>query len=345
MSRLYRIEIGAETAAPVGNPNSAPSGNAGAVFTNQINGKPDPGALQVELDIPVTAFATPFGAGYVKVWGVSIAQVEQAADFNGAPITVTGGMQKGLPLATAAAGQSGVLVKGVILQAYGNWMGVNQTLDLVISTDGGATQNDPASLSFLWKKGSELKDMIQQTLSKAYPKLKLDISISSGLTLPADEPGYYSTIQQFCTWLKSVSQEIKGGKYPGVDVTLSGDTLRVYDGSSAADPVLIAFQDLIGQPTWIDAFTVQFSTVMRADLKVGSVIKFPPASQFLTVTTQNSQSQARSKSTFSGTWTVANVRHVGNSRSDSAQGWMSTFRAYANDAPQSATNPTGNSSS
>ena len=44
--------------------------------------------------------------------------------------------------------------------------------------------------------------------------------------------------------------------YTGVQITYSGNTIIVYDGTSTSPgptqiPVALAFQDLIGQPTWI----------------------------------------------------------------------------------------------
>ena len=164
MSRFYKVEIGAETAVqPGGQPAS---NNAGATWTNQINGKFDRGALKVEFDIPVAPLATPAGGASVTIWGIPLSQIipgspgalQQAAQFNGAPISVYGGMQAGLPLATAVAQKSGLLVKGKVLQAFGNWMGVNQTLKLIITTDGGATQSNPANISFIWKKDTPLSD-------------------------------------------------------------------------------------------------------------------------------------------------------------------------------------------
>lgn len=331
MSRFYDIQIGGDTAAR---------------FTNQVNGVYDPGALMVEFDIPAVPFAAPMGLASVVIWGVSLAQVEQASDFNGAPISVYGGMQKGLPLATADVQQQGLLVQGSIFQAFGNWMGVNQTLNLVIQggpTTGTGTQDQPANLAFKWKKGTELSDMVTQTLNQAYPGIQVNSNVSSGLILPADETGYYQTLTQFAQYVKNVSQAIKGDNYAGVDIVITENSFNIFDGTSQSSPNQLAFQDLIGQPTWLNSSMVQFNTVMRADLQLGDAIKFPPLAAFQTTTTQQSQSQARSKVAFNGTWNLSMVRHIGNSRASEANQWITTFQAVSNsDAPQSATNPQGN---
>jgi hypothetical protein len=349
VSRYYSIVIGPETAAPLGNPSAAPSGNTGATFTNQVNGMVDLGAHDVELDIPVVGFAQSMGMATVTVWGVSKAQVSQAADFQGAPISVYGGMQNGLPLATAAASQAGLLVAGTVFQSFGNWQGVVQNLVLVIANDGGLRQDSGCTLAFTWKKGTTLAAAIQQTLAAAYPSLKTNINISSALVLPADEMGVYQTIQQFAGYVKDVSQQIvnganQDGTYPGVDITLNNGVFSVFDGSSPSNPKALNFQDFIGQITWIDAFTVQFNMVMRSDIAIGDTVTFPSSLQYATISSQSSNSQARNQAAFQGTWTINMVRSVGRARGPAAQDWITTFRAFSSTALPDATNPSGGTS-
>ena len=341
MSRYYRIAVGPETEAPVG--QDAASGNAGAVWTNLVAGKADLGAQRVELDVWAFAFDAPISQAYVRIWGPSKEQISQASDFNGAPISVYAGMQKGLPLATSDVndGQQGIILKGQIFQAFGNWQGINQTLDFVVTTDGGATQSEPANLSLQWKQGTPLSQALQQTLSTAYPEAQVKINISDSLVLTQDEHGVYQTIQQLAAYAKGVSLDIQGrdGTYQGVSITREGDVIRVFDGTGEPEGELttIDIKDMIGQPTWLDAATVQFNTVMRADLSVGSLIKFPPLAALLAVTTPQSGSNARAKNTFAGNWTVTNMRHVGDSRAPDAQSWISTFQAISDIATAAET--------
>jgi len=335
MSRYYRVEIGPEVATPIGGAQA--SNNAGAVFTNRVNGKCDTGAQTLEMDVQVTQFATPAGQAWVRIWGPSLQQISQASDFNGAPIRVYAGMQDGLPLATSEVPQAGLIVSGMVYQAFGNWQGINQTLDFVISVDGGATQDSPAPLSFLWNKGEPLAPVLQQTLSSAYPKYQIKVNISPDLKLPQDESGVYQTLEQFARYIQKVTQPIIGGSYTGVNITLRDNVIIADDGTqNVADTVELLAQDLVGQPTWLGAFTVQFSTVMRADLDVGRKVKFPAVAGLQAITSANSQSNARSKSAFQGTWTIVYIRHVGNSRAPEAQNWISVFQAFSNDAPPEA---------
>lgn len=340
MSRFYRIVVGAETVTPVG--ASAPSNNAGATWTNLVNGRTDLGAQTVELDVYSVAFDAPVSQASVRIWGPSKAQISQASDFNGAPIQVFAGMQPGLPLASAAynAGQSGLILSGQIFQAFGNYQGIIQTLDFVVTSDGGATQSQPASLSFLWRKGQPLGSVIEQTLKIAYPKLTAKVNVSPNLILTQDEPGAYQTLQQFSTYVNSVSKGIIGGTYPGVSVTLKNDVLTVFDGTQtdSQNPVVeILEQDIIGQPTWLTSATISVSTVMRADISCGTQIKLPAVAAAQAASTAASQSNARSSLAFQGTWTVMYARHVGNSRAPRAQDWISTFQAVTSTASPALT--------
>lgn len=327
MARYYRIEI---------------SGPTSAVFTNMVVGKPDPGAQLVEMDIVVTTFSTPGPGAFVRVWGVSLQQIGQASDFNNATITVFGGMQAGLPLASAAVqnNQQGVLVQGIIQQAFGNWLGTTQTLDFII-TPLSTTQANPANIAFLWRKGDTLDTAIQMALSTAYPAIPSEINISEKLVATQTQGSVFETVVQFAQYLKTVSQSILTVDYPGVDIVISENRFLVFDSTTAAEPTKILFQDLIGQPTWLGINQVQFNTVMRADLSVGDFIQFPALSALQTTTTPQGFSQFRDKSVFQGVWTIRYVRHVGNSRAPNAQSWISTFQASASgssDADNAANN-------
>jgi hypothetical protein len=337
--------VGAETATPAG--AAGPSNNAGASWTNLVNGRADLGAQTVEWDIHVYQFNAPISQAYVKIWGPTKQQISQASDFNGASIKVYGGMQAGLPLATAEAnGQAGLLLSGQIYQAFGNWQGINQTLEFVVTSDGGATQSAPAPLSFLWLKGQQLSQVIKQTLMLAYPAMpEPSVSISPNLVLSQTEAGVYQTLQQFAAYVNGISRDILGSDYSGIQITNVDGVITVYDETilTVVGPKQILEQDLIGQPTWLDAYTISFSTVMRADLKGNSTIKLPALSGLQAVTSANSQSNARAANTFSGTWTVQYLRHIGNSRAPDAQSWITTVQAVSNTASPAALASTGSS--
>ena len=335
MSRFYKLVVGPETSTPVG--AAGPSNLDTSTWTNMVSNQADLGAQTIEFTVASIAADAPMEPAWIRLWGPSKEQVSQSTDYNGAHIDLYAGMQKGLPLANSD--QQGLILSGQVFQAYGNWQGINQTLEFVVVVDGGATQDKPAKLAFIWKQGDKLKSVIQSTLQAAYPHFKLDIKISDDLVLPQDEQGVYQTLQQFSEYVKGISIDILGqgdnNTYKGISIVPNNGAIQVFDGTQKSDQqtTAITVQDLVGQPTWLDAFTIQFNTVLRADLRVGSIVSFPPIAGATALTTPQSGSNVRNKNAFSGDWTISLMRHIGNSRAADAQSWISTFQAYSNQAP------------
>lgn len=301
------------------------SGGTAVTFSSYPKGQIDPNALNIELDIPVAAFATPLGGAYVRVWGVSLEQISQAADFNGAPIKIFGGMKAGLPLANPA--QSGLLVRGTVWQAFGNWVGTSMSLDLIIVADGGGAPDEIKNIVWNWTKGTVMSEAIAETLKTAAPDVAQSINIADQLVLTEDDAGQYDSFAAFAQHVKSTSKKIIGGTYAGVDILLSDKTFTVYDGTAPPQPKQISFNDLIGQPTWIQPNTIQLNCVLRADIKVGDLIKMPVTR---VTDTQAALSRYRDKSAFQGAFFVGLVRHVGNFRQPDATSWITTIEAYPN---------------
>ena len=282
----------------------------------------NPAAAQIELDIPTVPFATPMGQAYLRIWGPSLQDVAQASNFNGRNITIAGGMSKGLPLANPK--QAGVLVIATVQQAFGNWEGINQSLDFNLIPNG-VNFTQPANLVHNWTAGTPLATVIKNTLAVAFPTYTANINISPNLVLAHDEPGFSQSLVQFGTYIKSVSQAILGGTYPGVDIVLRNNVFSVYDGTTTKAPTQVAFTDMIGQATWINPGQISFYNVMRADINVGDYIKMPPGQ---VTTTPQSLSQYRQGSVFQGTFQVDMVRHVGNFRQRDGRGWVTSFYAH-----------------
>jgi hypothetical protein len=300
-------------------------GSEYATFTSYLNGVTDMGALHVEIDIFAAIYATPVGSSYVRIWGVPLTLIAQGKDFNGKRIKVYGGMQKGLPLANPR--QAGLLATGIVNQGFGNWSGTNQSLDLVMRAADG-TAAEPKNIVLDWRKNTQISAALQSTLSYAFPGRALAINISASLVQGRDETGYWETLPQFATWLKAKTRAMKGGDYAGVDIAAVGDSIRAYDATSSANPLEVQFNDMIGQPTWIDPATVQVTCVMRADVGVGDYIHLPRAQ---VTTTPQSLSQFRDASVFQGAFLVKQVRHVGAYRQPDAAAWVTVIDA--NPAP------------
>lgn len=324
--------VSGQVYAPDKNGGGFVKGGSGPTFTSYAYGQTIPGALNIELDMPVVAFDSPQGNGMVRIWGVGLQMIGQASDLNGANITISAGMQKGLPLANPA--QAGIIVQGSIYQAFGNWQGVNQTLDLVIQA---SDLTPPNGIWFSWTSDNSLEGTIFTTLQQAFPGYKAKVEIAANLQPPngGDQPGIYQSLSQFCGHLQEITekagQAVYGEGYPGVQVTIVGNTIKVFDGTQEQTPVQIAFQDLIGQPTWINPGEVNFKTVLRSDIAVDTQIKFPQGIvapfALTSAAAAAPNSPARNKTVFQGVFSVKEVHHFANFRQPDADSWNTTFVA------------------
>jgi hypothetical protein len=330
--RFYRIVITPQAPASgtTGASGAALGGLTGPlIFTSQANGKNDPGALDIEFDIPVTSYALPMGGAGLKIWGIPLQTISQATNLNNANIEVYAGMAPGLPLATALAPTAGLIAQGSVLPAFGNWIGNEMSLDLILWPPLGTPKN-PKNIVINWQKGMKLSDAIASMLGTAFPGFTSNINISPNLVLSQDSPAFYESMEQFARWVRQASQSIMGSKdYQGVKIAVKGKTINVFDGTGGAaggttSAKQIKFQDLIGQPTWLGLNTIQFKCPIRADIGVGDMIKLPPTQ---TISTEASSRVPRSNSVFQGGFEIQRIRYVGHFRQKDAYSWNSTFDA------------------
>lgn len=322
--RYYSISItNPKTGASV-----LPSSLGGMALTSLLpDGRFNPAALNIQLDIPVRTATTPDANSWIRIWGLSLKDISSALDLNGLNISISGGMSKGLPL--AKPGQQGLLAQGTIYQSFGNWIGVDQTIDLNMTPGGGVA--DTGNFPFSWKAGTPLGVAIGQTLGIAMPSLKQRVSISPSLVIGYDEVGHYTSLEQFAAWLNQRSQPILGGTYRGVHISTDGVTVSVWDGTvqpPAAKIKQIAFEDMIGQPTWIDNKTISVTFVMRGDLNVGDQIHLPQA---LYTLTQQAQPRFQDKTTFTGNFLIGMMHHFGNFRQNDSASWTTVIQAFSVD--------------
>ncbi|HJS91646.1 MAG TPA: hypothetical protein VJ738_16890 [Steroidobacteraceae bacterium] len=306
-------------------------GKAVTTFTSYANGRVNPGALNLEIDIPVIPFDEVQGKGNITVWGVGLKTLSQSANLNGQNFELRAGMSAGLPLAKPA--QAGLIVKGQVFQAFGNWQGVNQTLNLVLYPSLAA---DHLDISFLWPAGTSLASALAATFSQAFPTYQQKVAISANLTLAHDEAAHATSLGQFADVIRRLTQQagsaIYGQFYPGVAISVSGQTIVAYDGTQAPPAVQLAFEDLVGQPTWMEPATINFKTVLRADLAVGSQVRFPTGVISPYALTSSAAAYpnvpARSSTIFQGDFVVSEVHHFGNFRQADADSWVTAFSAF-----------------
>jgi len=300
---------------------------------------PDPGALDIEFDVPVTQLAKPQGAFRVTVRGVGLLMIGQASNLAGLRFQLKAGMSPGLPLANPA--QAGVIAEGTILQSWGNWAGVDQTLTMLINPGPPGTTDSvfDRKLAFFWPAGSSLHDAIDAALQAALPEFKRQIFIDPRLTLPNDEAGWYASPSQWASYLLGVTQplgaQFLGFSYPGVQIVASGDTIYVFDGVSGGPGTIttqLEFQDLVGQPTWVSGTEVTVDTVLRADIGMGNKVRFPAGIVTpYAITSPKAGSvpgnlvPSRSKSAFQGEFLVKEIHHFGSYRQPDADAWKTVF--------------------
>lgn len=315
--RYYLIQINNADGTPFATFTSFPKSS------ENPNGITDFGALQIEFDIPFYTLGEPAGAASIIIWGVSLQQIGQSNDFNGKQFKLYGGMQAGLPLANPA--QQGLLCSGMINQAWGNWIGTNQYLALIVVSDGGLL-DQKLNMVISWKAGQPLGQAVAATLAIACPDYTVEDLTSSNLILGANEWGYFDNMIQFAAYVKEVSQPLLGLlEYGGVDIVLQDKKFTMFDGTLPGALKEILFNDLIGQPTWIDPLTIQLTCVLRGDVLPSQYIKMPN-----TITTRTAPAgfaQSRNNSVFQGAFMVNSIRHVGNSREPDALAWATVIEA------------------
>jgi hypothetical protein len=292
-------------------------------WTSHPSGQFDPGALDIELDMPLTAYATPVGGQIITIHGVPLEDLGQAQQFTGMALTLYGGMKAGLPLANPS--QAGLLIKGYILQSYGNWEGTEMTLDLVVYPSKYTMEN-PGNFVLNWRAQQPLDEAIRNSLSIAYPGIPISINIGSNLVNNHDEIGYYSTLEEFSTVVGSITEHSFQQR---VEVAMWGGKIFIYDSTHNPTPIQINFTDLIGQPTWIEPNTMQVKTVMRADLQISARISMPKGFQnlpgFANTTQASLPSSIKYQSAFQNDFQIVEMRHLGHYRSHDSADWCTVF--------------------
>lgn len=342
-----------------------------STYTSYYRGNTLPAALNIELDVVSFSYNTPFEGSFLRVWGVSLKELRDAAKLNYARVVITAGMKPGLPIATAASkdNQAGIIVEGSIQNAYGNWQGTTQTLDMTlipytgpppVGTQGGAknpaspgqvssvnpTAGQPGNIQLQWKDGESLEGPLDTTLKAAFPRMKTKIFISPLLIARGDQVGNYMSLGQLASAVNDITkgyssiQPLTGGAYQGVYIFARGENIIAFDntiayGSYSKDtPKKIRFQDMVGQPTWLGPAVLSFKTMMRGDLQINDFVSLPPGIQspYTLVSGTGAAPNSGSKDTsgFANVvFQISRMHHFGNYRNPEGNAWVTVFEALA----------------
>lgn len=283
------------------------------------NSKFDAQAQNIQFDIPTTSYDIPIGGQIITIEGVALRELSQAIDYVGLQFTLRAGMASGLPLANPL--QSGVISSGTVTQSFGNWEGTEMTLDLVVYPSAYSLGNS-GNIVTSWTIGTPLADALKTTLTTAYPDTPVNINISPSLMLGYSEFGWHESLEGLAEQIMTVTAQ-QG--HP-VRIALQAGIINVFDDTYTPKPIQLNFNDLIGQPTWISINTVQIKLVMRGDISIGSKIKMPTgitnSPGFANTTADGMPNSQKNKPTFSGEFSVVEMRHLGNFRSADGASWV-----------------------
>jgi hypothetical protein len=324
--------------------------SGGASWSSVVNGSNLPGALDIDFDIELSSAVS---TGSLTIRGIDQQQISQATVFTGQTVQLYAGFTDGLPLATDQFPHQGLIAHGQIWPSFGNWTGNDLSLSFIIKPGGPAGgPTDVKNIIHNMPKDSLLSDAIKNALTTAFPASKFLISISDSLKLNEPDQGFYQGMDQYQNYVKSLSHSILGtpsvSGYQGVQFLATGyNQYVVTDFTKTGGTIAIQFEDLVGQPCWIGFNTIQVKTVLRADLNaaisaMGHVdITLPnpllvntSVSGAYTLrpspTTGMNQYEHGNILTFTGTWKVIKIRHIGHLRQPTGEAWVTVIDAVAN---------------
>jgi hypothetical protein len=338
-------------------------------YYSVINGKNNGSALDVYMDVIAHTLAQPRQGSMVRVFGVSKSDIAQFTYLTQINIEVHAGMnQPGLPLSKQFTPD--LLLRGSVFAASGNWEGTNMSLDLAcvplfgLGPEADQTVQDSRRLMLQWPRGENLKSAIQAMLDATYAKsptnpngYNVEIYISDQLISKGGDTEYAANLSGMAKKIKEMTttrSEFKGLKtvdgedYPGVDFKVVNKTITVFDNTvdiptrqhDSKKPILIQFQDMIGQPTWKSAVLLSFKTVLRADIEVNDFVKLPTwlgPPYVLNPPNQGQQGApntptgvglpSRNANAFEGTYQILEVHHNASFRQADGRSWITSFDA------------------
>ena len=328
--RYYRLDIiNPKTGKPPVDCNGKPIGPFDTSKT--------PGCgLHVEFDVEVAGLDVVNSGTMLTIYGLPIDMLKQSVSLQGGLVRMKAGFVEGLPLANPQ--QQGEVIYGEIYLAYANWIGTNQTLNLVINPTVRKTDDGkPFSIEGEGLKGEKVGDVISRALQKAFPNKLIDCTVSDSLVLPEPWTGKYTEIGSLAMVVKNASiAMMRNERYSGIAISILSDRIRIYDNASAkwGEPKTIHAHELVGQPTWIAPFTVSFKCPMRGDIRCGDVVKLPEglysgAASIVMANTTAPSVIAKNSTTFTGKFLVKSVRHIGSYLTADGDAWVTVFEAYA----------------
>lgn len=311
-------------------------------WTTHPNGKFDPNYPSIQFDIINAGYSNPTGGASIRIRGISLDYLQKSSQFSqdlqgnagGMQFSLWGGMAQGLPLANPL--QNGLLFVGQVYQSFGNWEATGMSLDLIVSASTfDADNNGETAIVFYWQKGKTLNQALNACLKGAFKSYAINVNVANIINQNDDVLHFCNTLEGFASWLIWFSSKLLDPNYAGVHIAITpgqndqAPTINAFDNYQTGAATPISFNDLIGQPTWIDNNVLQFKTPMRGDITIGSYVNLPREMQQIPVfaLSQAASNPALVKyaSTFPGRFHINQVRHIGDSRNPSPDAWVTVF--------------------
>lgn len=332
--RYYRLEI----TRPDG--SYPPDANGDPIHPFDTLQTPGRG-LHIEFDALITGLDTANGGTMLTIYGLPITMLTQAVQLVGCNVRLDAGFQTGLPLADPT--QAKTIIRGQVLNAFANWLGTHQTLNLVINPTPFIMDDGTLfSVQMDGVEGEKMSDVLLRCLGKAYrERYDIEVGISDWLILPEPWISAYPGIDELATAARSLSKGIiQDKRYLGVQISVQNYKVVAFDGLAAPVNPTVEIQprELLGQPTWIAYNAVSFKCPLRGDLHVGDYVKLPKDiisgnAAILSVNSADTWAVGRTginEVNFSGEFLIISVRQVGQFLNpDGNNAWVTIYEAVS----------------
>lgn len=320
--RRYHLVVTSPSTGGTNNSNSAVA-TAGKSFIldSQTGSADNTAALDIAFDISVGPLALAYVGSYVEVFGVSIQDVANIHKWQGGTLSLYGGFSAGFPLANPA--QYGLLAKGYVLQAFGNWTGTHQSIIFILAPTASDNQ-----VVFHWAVGQKLSQAVTSAIKSSYPGITVVSNLTNDPVATTEDAHLCSSMYGLFSYIKSITYKLGLAKsIGGIQAKVSGVQVILYDSPMKSTVTTFDFDDFQGQPVnfgYGSSSTVQATLNLRADLSIAANFKFPSqvAAGYSITQPASPSPLAKNSSVMKGQFMINFLRHVGRFRDPQGLSWV-----------------------
>lgn len=304
----------------------------------------NPGALNIEFDVNAGFLHIVRQQSRFRIYNPPREVLQNTNVYQGMIIEVSAGFLKGLPLANTQP-QPGIIFTGVVANSFGNLLGTEIVLDMILAPSenvgnpnpalpSGLIAYSPRSYAFEWNPQQDMVLAITQTLKNAgYTVVNQTTTKVQANFKLKPFASTYSSIQDFADFVNAKSKEVVNAatpnqkqEYYGINMSdgVNKNEIILTDNAKSGKEINIPNADFIGQPTWLQyPKTIQSQHPMRSDIVVNSVLKYPKnIPNTISQTNPFTPSQQIIRGVERVQATI--VKHTGNYRDPGYQSWCTT---------------------